>query len=99
MGWKHTSSDEEEVGKEVASNLKGGKDNAILLISGTENETGYRMRLFCRNPEALAGILHHHAIKTGEIDRALQMVQTLRKIADVAQLLIERDLTNKGLQN
>lgn len=93
MPWRYLKSTEADIAAELLDNLAGdgkeGKaDNARLLIMGTETSDGYRMRMTLKHPEAIAGIIVQHALKTGEIGAAFEMCEALAKIATTAALMI-----------
>lgn len=98
MAWKRKTSTPEEIGEEVKLNLQDKNENARILILGTETPDGYIMRMTLKNPEAIAGIIYNHAIKTGELDEALQMCESMVKIGVVAEKLI-REKVLKSQQN
>lgn len=99
MPWVQKESTPEQIAREVKMNIEDKNDNARLLILGTETPQGYTMRMTLKHPEAIAGIIYNHAIKTGEIDHALQMSMHLELIGKTAKKLIEDELGRRKKAN
>lgn len=88
----------EELAAELIENLKNG-ENAIVLIMGTETPEGIRMRRFVHNPGKISGILTTQAISMAEFEEVNQTIFELRKIAAVAEQMIEKYLADKSAKN
>jgi len=104
MPWKYLKSTEADIAAELLANLqgdgqKGKDDNARLLIMGTETKSGYTMRMTLKHPEAIAGIIIQHALKTGEVAEAVEMCDALSRIAATAMKLIAEGVVKRKAQN
>lgn len=100
MSWKLTTHTPEEIAKELHRNLMDeNADSARLLVMGTQTDKAYRMRMTVKNPEAIAGIIYFHATKTGELNEALLMCDTLVKIATTARKLIIDEVRKSKTNN
>ncbi len=88
----------ETLGKEVIENIKS-TENAILLITGTESDEGIITRMYCNNPEKIAGILYNQAISIGDFKTVSEMIKALKLIAITAELLIEKELKKRDRSN
>jgi hypothetical protein len=98
MGLRQFETSLETLGKEVIENVKN-PENAILLITGTEDEKGVIIRMYCNNPHKVAGILYSKAIDTGDFKTVNEMIKALRLIALTAEALIEKELRKRDRSN
>jgi hypothetical protein len=99
MPWINKQSSPSQVANELKTNLEDKEDNARLLILGTQTEEGYIMRMTLKHPEAVAGIIYNHAVKTGEIKEALAMIEAMARIAGTAEKLIRQEVEKRRLNN
>lgn len=99
MGLRQFETSLDVLAKEVIQNIENPRDNAILLVTGTDSPNGIITRMYCNNPGRVAGILYGHAINTGEFDNVREMIKHLRLIAATAEALIEKETRKRGRVN
>lgn len=88
MPWHHRITDAEELTGEMIQNLKDNKNPRLIVIMTTLPDR-ISMRMTMNNPEAIAGVIYNHGIKTGQLNYALQFAEGLIKIGTVAKHLVE----------
>jgi hypothetical protein len=99
MALRHKTSTPEEIAAEVVVNFSDDNKNARLIIIGTELPEGYTMRLGLKHPEAIAGIIYHHAIVMGGLQEAIQMTEALVRIGNTARVMIEKEVLKRQQNN
>lgn len=101
MTWQIFNTSEEVLVKELLTNIRddASRKHCRLLITGTETPEGYAIRQTCHQPDAIAGIIATHAIRTGEVAEAVKMAQTLIRIGQTALKVMDDELRKKGMQN
>lgn len=98
MPIKVYSSNPEQIAKEVETNMSR-EDSARIFILGTKMPDGYTMRLGLKHPEAIAGILYHHAIVMGNVNEAVAMAEELIRVGMTAKAMIKQEASKRAKQN